>query len=383
MAGLNALRPQVLYRIPDQDGFVLDSATDGVLGTDSFGPTNDHYDIITSAEITAMTIRRGRKHMLDQMAPGTAAVTLENTDGTIDVSDLAIGQAITIRALDTAASPTTVFQGILESADPVTDPLRGTTMLILRAVDGLRQLTDIRPAPGGAPAESVNSRMLRILSYLPEDSPWPTNIDAASTSLQASDFTGNLLAEIQACELADGGVLFHSLAGTYRYISKANLYAASRYTTPVVTVTDTAAGLTANPVDVIDRSKSAERIINQVRLLRQGQTVPQQGVNGESVTLHGRRVKALNVLNTNAPTTLAQTYADTWSTGDQPYQAMKVHAGRGDWENDLPGLELQDPIEVGASGVDTVLEGISHNWTPAAGWTATLNVNYAIPANAT
>lgn len=381
---IGPLRPAVSVST-QATGFILDTS---VLNTGTLGSAQYVLTDISS-RVTDLSVRRGRDNITDQLTPGSAVITIKNQDYARPLSYFHLGQLVTVSAFNTATSATTALMyGTLEDAQEIIEPGTGERSTRLVVTEYLKQLeeTPVAEVPDGSPASADVHSYLSILL-----SGWTHNIDSnAGTGLKWWT-PGTVLNRAQAAELVDAGAFFQTRLGVLRYISRNNLFAASRYVTPtyVLDETDTAGRA---PVGAVQRNRNPDRVRNHVILTNSNELrVARQ--NDVSVGTVGVRAVELTTLHSNNTETgiVAQHYANLWSALESDIGPITYSAARNAVTAQLVTLDLYDYVDLttfnpAGAGADVTTEctvdAIAHQWSHDSGWLTTLKLNSAIPATA-
>ena len=195
---------------------ILDSATEGILGSKTLG--SGVLPIEVTSLVERIAIRRGRNRITGQFISGTADVQLYDENGNWNpvnpagayYPDLVPLRQIIITA-DYGGNNYYLFSGYIQAYD--TGFWRGTedvSRVTLRCVDGFRLLSgaSITTVTGGTAGQDSGTRINKILDQI-EFPVSLRNIDTGDSTLQADPGTQrNVLDALQQVENSELGGVF-------------------------------------------------------------------------------------------------------------------------------------------------------------------------------
>lgn len=255
------------------DPFILDSVTNGILGTNQLASSaNASVDI--SNLIDSVSIRRGRIRLLSEFEAGTASVTIIDTNGDFNPSnpnspyygDLVPLRKIQIEA-DYNGNTYVLFTGFITNYDTGfrigSDEFSRVTF---RCVDALRLFTTAQiTTVTGAGVQLSGARVNAILDEL--DYPATLrDIDAGDSTLQADPGTARQAIDaLQLVKKSEFGELFLDAEGRVTFLSRSAVTAS--LASPVYTFADDGSGIAfQNAVVALDDSL----VVNDVTVTRAG-----------------------------------------------------------------------------------------------------------------
>ena len=195
---------------------ILDSATEGILGTNTLG--SGVLPIEVTSLVERIAIRRGRNRITGQFVSGTADVQLYDENGNWNPAnpagayypDLVPLRQIIITA-DYGGNDYYLFSGYIQAYD--TGFWQGTedvSRVTLRCVDGFRLFSgaSITTVTGGTAGQDSGTRINKILDQI-EFPVSLRNIDTGDSTLQADPGTQrNVLDALQQVENSELGGVF-------------------------------------------------------------------------------------------------------------------------------------------------------------------------------
>ncbi len=217
----NWLAPNASPTPPSPNWFTLDDSLHGrldqaMLPGDSLGAG---WWIDVSSQVMRLSVRRGRRRLLDDYQTGTATLTLKNDDLRFDPFNLAgpyaAAGASNLRpmlpcrvAATYAGTRYPLFYGYVDRWAPeYSEP--GTGICTVTVSDGFKQLANYDPSALASPVgagELSGARIHRIL----DNAGWPTSdrrIDAGDTVLQGTTLAANTLSELKLTAATERGDL--------------------------------------------------------------------------------------------------------------------------------------------------------------------------------
>jgi len=258
--------------------FVLDSATNGLLGTGQLGEAGVRVDI--SSFVVSASIRRGRNRILDKFEAGTATVILKDDTGNFNPSNPSgayYGKLTPLRKIQIYAdylgvryplffgfiiSYTTNFQMGLDSVSQVT----------LQCADGFRLINNVvfSSLPAAAAGDLTGTRISQLLDL----ASWPAPqrvIDAGDSTVQADPGTANrnLLDALQLVgDKSEFGGFFAGYDQNFYFLSRSKL--AKQAANPQVIYSDDPSAIEYQGIEI---SHDDVMVLNDVSVNRLGGTV--------------------------------------------------------------------------------------------------------------
>ena len=255
------------------DPFILDSVTNGILGTNQLASSaNASVDI--SNLIDTVSIRRGRIRLLSEFEAGTASVTIIDTNGDFNPSNPSspyYGDLVPLRKIlieaDYNGNTYVLFTGYITNYDTGfrigSDEFSRVTF---RCVDALRLFTTAQiTTVTGAGVQLSGARVNAILDEL--DYPATLrDIDAGDSTLQADPGTARQAIDaLQLVKKSEFGELFLDAEGRVTFLSRSAVTAS--LASPVYTFADDGSGIAfQNAVVALDDSL----VVNDVTVTRAG-----------------------------------------------------------------------------------------------------------------
>lgn len=261
--------------------FTLDDPVKGELDDGPFGLAGDILKDVT-AEVQAVSVRRGRSRELERYQAGALTVDLDNSGRKYDP---AAGTAITPygasmrprKAISVTSGGYPVFAGIVEDWDLEYD-LSGGHVASVKATDGFVFLANELIEPHTTTSELSGERIQAILDRAEID--WPEgkrNIDDGVVTLQADAIGGtadaepvNALEYLKKVDEAEQGALFMGADGRLTFRSRSNLQILSS-----TVFADDGSGI---PFSNIEAAYGSEELRNRVTVTR---------LNGGTATASG------------------------------------------------------------------------------------------------
>jgi len=361
--------------------FVLGDALNGILGTNILGTTTSQI-VDISADVTNISIRRGRDRIFEQYTPGRCSVTWWDFTGDWNPDNTTspyYGQILPMRQVKITTEYLGVeyalFSGFISSWD--WDWPKGTefAQVTIQADDGFRllALSNVDNVTGAATGDLPGERVDQILNLIS----WPAtmrDVDLGATELQ-NDPGGDrtALTALQTVQDTELGGLFMDSDGSVRFASRASIALQAAGT--ATTFADDGTGIAYQAIDV---ALDDQELSNQVTITPHGGT-PETASDATSIDEFFLR-------SLNRSELLMRHQADAYA------QALAILAYRKDVrlrvesvgldlsspsDRVLPGLTLDigDPIIVirtvaGQTAVETRLtvQGVKHQITPGV-WT--------------
>jgi len=258
--------------------FVLDSATNGLLGTGQLGEAGVRVDI--SSFVVSASIRRGRNRILDKFEAGTATVILKDDTGNFNPSNPSgayYGKLTPLRKIQIYAdylgvryplffgfiiSYTTNFQMGLDSVSQVT----------LQCADGFRLINNVvfSSLPAAVAGDLTGTRINQLLDL----ASWPAPqrvIDAGDSTVQADPGTANrnLLDALQLVgDKSEFGGFFAGYDQNFYFLSRSKL--AKQAANPQVVYSDDPSAIEYQGIEI---SHDDVMVLNDVSVNRLGGAV--------------------------------------------------------------------------------------------------------------
>lgn len=187
--------------------------------TGKFAP--DFVGTDVSADVRAITIKRGRSRLLEAVNAGTCDIILDNTSGDYDPTNLSgpyvsAGVSLVrpmVRVKVKAAWAGIyypLFAGYADAWERTWPAFGADAVTRLRCSDGFKSLARHEPGTSSDPTgagELSGTRINRLL----DNAAWPTgerDVDAGVLTMRATTLDTNTLSELQAVTLAEGGNLY-------------------------------------------------------------------------------------------------------------------------------------------------------------------------------
>ena len=365
---------------------ILDSLTEGIIGTNTLGSGVLPIEITSLVERVA--IRRGRNRITSKFEPGTADVVLYDQNGDWNPSNpngayypnLVPLRQIIIQATY-GGGTYFLFAGFIQSYD--TGFWQGNedvSRVTLRCVDGFRLLAGalVSTVTGGTAGQDSGTRVNKILDQIG----FPLslrNIDTGDSTLQADPGTQrNTLDALQQVENSEFGGIFLDSQGRVNFKNRTAMI--STPSTAAWTFADDGTGISYTNADVAFDDTT---LLNSVTVTRVGgtaQTASDQPSIDKYFLHSGTRSDILVQTNTEA---LNQAQAILATRKDPEPRIDSIQINVYDDTNPskpLSGIdtELLDGVTVtktmpGSSSItqNSVVIGIHHDVTKAS-WNTTL-----------
>lgn len=267
------------------DPFILDSVTNGILGTNRLSSSNN-ASVDISNLIDVVSIRRGRQRLLNEFEAGTANVTIIDTNGDFNPSNPGspyYGDLVPLRKIQIEAdyngNSYVLFTGFIISYD--TGFRIGSeefSRVTFRCVDALRLFTSAQiTTVTGSGVQLSGARVNAILDELDYPSTL-RDIDSGDTTLQADPGTSRrALDALELVKKSEFGELFLDAEGRVTFLSRTAV--TQSLASPVYTFADDGSGIAfQNAVVALDDSL----VVNDVTVTRAGGT-PQNVFDQDSI----------------------------------------------------------------------------------------------------
>lgn len=284
-------------------------------GTDVLGTaSSSNWSALPTADIRAISIRRGRTREDQANQPGALSLTLDNRSGNYDPDNLSStyiwnGYSVLTRGLGVRVSATwsgttyVIYRGYLEqiAADASLDPTATFQFTDALAQIGAYSIAAIASSYSG---DTTATRVGRIL----DSAGWSASLRniSGSRTMQPTTFGATALALSEQANNAEYGRFFADRQGNLTLVPYESLL-----TTPFrFTLSDSRTTGTVE-YDTIVTAPGAKYLVNTVTL-NQTSSTSQTAVNTLSVARYGTFQKAVDapLLNNSDAVTLAQVYAD-------------------------------------------------------------------------
>ena len=218
---------------------VLDSPTDGILGSNVLG-TAANVPVDITSMVQNVAIRRGRTRILDEFEAGTATISLIDTDGTFDPDNGPYaGQLLPLRQVRVKATyggtDYFLFSGFVDDIQYDYDVGADVAYVTLACTDTFRLLAldTISTVTGATAGQDTGSRIEDIFSTVV----WPNSlidIDTGDSTLQNDPgTTRSVLEAIQTATSSELGAFYMEGDGIARFVSRRNTIKAAA-ATPLV-----------------------------------------------------------------------------------------------------------------------------------------------------
>ena len=345
-------------------------------GTDVLGTYTPTWSAVTSTDISAISIRRGRTREDQLVQPGSLTVTLDNRSAKYDPDNTGSpymwnGYSMLTRGMEVkveatwAATPYTLYRGYLEQieVDQSLDPVA-----VLTFTDALAWLgsQNVAAIASSFAADTTATRVGRILDAVGWDASL-RSLTGSRTMLATTygDTALNLAEQATSCEY---GRFFADRTGQIVLMP----YESTFTTTNRLTFSDDRSDGTIE-YDTIKTSPGAKYLANTV-ILTQTSGTTQTYTNSLSVARYGtynRNITAPIDDNTIAAT-LAQIVGDKWAYPQTRVESIEFDAlGLGTIWPSLLQTDLGDNSTINRTTVDgrartyrALIESINHDLTP-------------------
>lgn len=359
--------------------FTLDSATQGVLGTNQLGETAaDYVDI--SGLIKEVHIRRGRNRVLAKFEAGTANVQIYDQNGDWNPSNPAspyYGKLIPLRKIqifaDYNGSRYYLFTGFITNY--ITNFTIGTdsvSRVSFQCVDAFRLLHGalVTTVTGGSAGQYSGARIGKIL----DEVAYPASlrdIDTGDTTLQADPGTSrNALEALRTVEDSELGGFYIDAEGRATFLSRNAIIASLG--SVAYDFADDGTGIAYQQASV---NLDADQLLNDVTVTRSGGTA-QNATNQQSIDtyfIHSGVRTGVLVQSDQTSLDMAKMILSTRSDIETRIDSIQLNLEDG---NDVArceaglDIELLDAVEItktmpGSSSVTQTLLtlGLHHDFT--------------------
>jgi hypothetical protein len=310
-------------------------------GTDVLGsPASTQWSTITTTDIRAITIRRGRTREDQANQPGALSLTLENYTSQYDpdnssssyqwngYSVLTRGMGVRVRAT-WSATDYVIYQGYLEQLD--TD-MSLDPVVVMQFTDALAKIGSYTVAAisSSYSGDTTATRVGRIL----DAAGWDSSLRSltGSRTMKPTTYGATALALSEEANNCEYGRFYADRQGNITLLPYESLL-----TTPYrFTLSDSRADGTIE-YDAISTNPGAKYLVNTI-VLTQDNSNSQTATNTASVGRYGTAQKLVTapLLNNSDALTMAQIYAD---------------------KNALPSTRV-DHIEFDALGISTLWDSL-------------------------
>jgi hypothetical protein len=255
--------------------FILDSVTNGILGTNQLALSANAAVDITPL-IASVNVRRGRQRILNEFEAGTASVTIYDQNGDFNPSNVSspyFGDLVPLRKIQVSAdyngTEYILFTGFITKYDTGfsigTDEVSKVTF---RCVDALRLFTTAQiDTVTGSGVQLSGARVNAILDEIAYPSTL-RDIDTGDSTLQADPGTSRkALDALTLVKKSELGELFLDAEGRVTFLSRSAV--TTSLASPAYTFNDTGTGIAfQNAVVALDDSL----VVNDVTVTRAGGT---------------------------------------------------------------------------------------------------------------
>ena len=258
--------------------FVLDSASNGILGTGQLADANTRIDI--SPFCLSASIRRGRNRILDKFEAGTATVVLKDNNGDFNPANPSgayYGKLTPLRKIQIFAdyngtryplfygfiiSYTTNFQVGIDSVSQVT----------LQCADGFRLMNNVvfTSLPAAAAGDSTGTRINQLLDLAGYPSV-QRSIDSGDSTCQTDPGTAdrNILDALQLIgDKTEFGGFFAGNNGNFYFFSRSTL--SKQAANPQVTYSDDGVAIGYQSIELMHDDV---QVVNAVSVNRLGGSI--------------------------------------------------------------------------------------------------------------
>lgn len=360
------------------DAFVLDSPTDGLLGTSVLDGSTSFVDI--TEYVQNINITRGRSTQLEVFNAG--AMTLRANDSQANRSFDPLNESspwyqgnlgiAPRRAIKIVAGTADIFSGFIYDLDIIYDE-PNLSFAQISSVDALAQLSQTTLNAFTPPNEFASDRISTILDR-PEVgfgtavAPREINQSISSVGTVAYEAGVNTLQALQEVQIAENGRFFATRSGALRFDERVQ----ASFATAIATLGGTAAG--AIPITSLENVYGAETVVNRVSVQISGSSTASIVDGTASQTSYGIRSLALSNVpleNDAAGSALAQDLVTLYENPEVRFTGVTVNlnALSSAQQNFMAAIEIGDVITVSkefAAGSPTtvnktvVVEAVRH-----------------------
>ncbi len=360
------------------DAFVLDSPTDGLLGTGVLDGSTSFVDI--TEYVQNINITRGRSTQLEVFNAG--AMTLRANDSQANRSFDPLNESspwyqgnlgiAPRRRIKVVAGTADIFSGFIYDLDIIYDE-PNLSFAQISSVDALAQLSQTTLNAFTPPNEFASDRIETILDR-PEVgfgtavAPREINQSISSVGTVAYEAGVNTLQALQEVQIAENGRFFATRSGALRFDERVQ----ASFATAIATLGGTAAG--AIPITSLENVYGAETVVNRVSVQISGSTAVSIVDGTASQTSYGIRSLALSNVpleNDAAGSALAQDLVTLYENPEVRFTGVTVNlnALSSAQQNLMTAIEIGDVLTVSkefAAGSPTtvnktvVVEAVRH-----------------------
>ena len=204
--------------------FILDSSTNGVLGTDVLGAL-EFFDV--SQYATSVSIKRGKSQQLDQFSAGTARVILNNFERLFDplnVSSPYYPEIVPRRPIRISVENVVIFTGIINDWDIEYD-LGKNDYVVASCSDFFSVLANITLNQQTPPEQTSGERVEYVLDTSEVDYVGGREIEVGLSLLDDFEIAANTVCinYLRDVEQAEQGILFISAGGDIVFRARGGL----------------------------------------------------------------------------------------------------------------------------------------------------------------
>lgn len=364
------------------DEFILDSSTQGILGTNILDGTTSFVDI--TEYVQNININRGRSSQLDVFNAGTLNLRANDQQSNRSFDPLNTASPwyqgnfgiAPRRKIRIVAGTADIFNGFIYDLDINYDE-PNLSFAQISAVDALAQLSQTT-LNAFTPSEELSSNRISTILDRSEVgfgtafAPRQINTSVSSCGTVAYETGTNTLQALQEVQIAENGRFFATRTGAVRFDRRVQ----ASFATAIATFGGTATG--AIPITELQNIYGAETVVNRVSVQIAGSTAVNVAQGTASQTLYGIRSLALNDLplaNDAAGSALAQDLLELYQDPEVRFTGLSVNlnALSSAQQNTVTAIEIGDVINVTkqfAAGSPTsvtqtvVVEAVRHSITP-------------------
>ena len=373
--------------------FTLDDPVKGELNNATYKLAGDTVAVDITSTVQQVSIRRGRTRSLDRFEPGTATITIVDTDGTwnpqntssIFYPNIQVRRQVRITA-GLNGTGYGLFSGLMQGFRYAYEPSGHVAFVTIEAADIMSQFAQVNlsTVTGATAGQLSGARIGKILDTLGTNlATTDRQVDTGQTTLQVDPGTVRTgLDAIQTVVDSEFGAFFVKGDGTLRYADRDTLIAQSNivdatfnyggvsvgYLNAALAFDDdlltnecvvTATGLAAQTAsNATSQTSFGKRSVSRTGLLMDTTT---DAMNQAMFIVGGRATPELRV---------DAIELDTWSGEEQAVQALNLDL--------LDGLVLNHEHAGTTMTFNCAVQGISHDITPGS-WRTRLSLAESYP----